>query len=109
MVGEWCRREFGVEYPDTITIAGCDGVLVSNPAERERALAMARISAEKHGAQNAVVVGHSHCAGYDVPDKEHKDAICKAAAIVYESGIFQHVVGLFDDVETGKIEEVCRT
>ena len=108
MVGEWCRREFGVEYPDTITIAGCDGVLVSDPAERERALAMAHISAEKHGAQNAVVVGHSECAGFAVSDEEHKQAIRKAAAIIYESGLFEKVVGLFEDVKAGTLEEVCR-
>ena len=108
-VSEWCRKNFGAEYPDTITIAGCDGVLVGDSAERERALSMARISAEKHGAKTAVVVGHSHCAGYDVSNEDHKDAVCKAAAIVHEAGIFEHVVGLFDDVDTGKIEEVCRT
>lgn len=107
-VGQWCRDEFHVDYPDTITIAGCDGVLVNNKAECERALTMARISAEKHGAKNAVVVGHSHCAGYPVSDEEHKKAIKESAEIIKKSGVFQSVVGLFDDVETGKLEEVCR-
>ena len=107
-VGQWCRDNFHVDYPDTITIAGCDGVLVSNVAERDRALAMARISAEKHGAKNAVVVGHSHCAGYAVSDDEHRSAIREASQLIKESGIFESVVGLFDDVEKGTLEEVCR-
>lgn len=108
LVGEWAKKGFGVEYPDTITIAGLDGVLIENAGERERALAMGRISAEKHGAKNAVVVGHSGCAGYVVDDNGHRDAVKKSAQIIKDSNMFENVVGLFVDVEKQSIEEVCR-
>jgi len=107
-IGAWCRKEFGVEYPDTITIAGCDGVLTQNPAEYARAMTMARISAEKHGAAHAVVVGHSECAGYPVSDEEHQSAIKESVARIAKEGIFKQVVGLFVYVKSGSITEVCR-
>lgn len=107
-VGVWCRQNFGVEYPDTITIAGCDGVLCSSEAEWERAVAMAKISTEKHGANQAAIVGHTGCAGFPVSDEEHQEAIRNAVAKIASTGLFDTVVGLYNRVETGLLEEVCR-
>lgn len=107
-VGEWCRTNFVVDYPDTITIAGCDGVMCSDDNEWGRALAMARISVEKHGAKQAAVVGHSECAGFPVSAEEHKEAIKQAVNKLADTKLFQTVVGLFEDVQGGTIEEVCR-
>ena len=106
LVAEWCKRELRAEYPDTITIAGCDGVLAADEGERGRAFRMARISAEKHGARQAVVVGHSECAGYPVSDEDHKKAIARDAALIRGSGIFENVTGLFVDVQNKTIERV---
>jgi hypothetical protein len=109
LIVEWCKRKLGAEYPDTITIAGCDGVLATNAQERKRALDMARISVGKHGAETAVIIGHSECAGYPVGEAEHRDAIKKDAALIAESGIFKSVIGLFVDLRKGVVIEVCRT
>jgi len=107
-VGEWCKKEFGTEYADTITVAGLDGVLPEHEAERERAKGMAKISAEKHGSKQAVVVGHSSCAGFPVSGEEHAAAIQKCVDIVKGWGLFDTVVGLFMDVDKKEIKEICR-
>lgn len=108
MVGEWCRKNFGTDYADTITIAGLDGVLPQDVSERERAKRMAAISAEKHGAKSAVVVGHSGCAGFPVSNSEHIAAIKESVKLVKEWGLFEKVVGLFVDVDANTVEEVSR-
>jgi hypothetical protein len=107
-VGAWCKKEFGTQYADTITIAGLDGVLPKDQPERERAQKMAKISAEKHGSKNAVVVGHSNCAGFPVSKEEHAEAIKQSVKIVKDWGLYEKVVGLFMDVENKTISEVCR-
>ena len=107
-VGEWCKKNFGTDYADTITIAGLDGVLPQNAAERERAKTMAVISTEKHGARHAVVVGHSNCAGFPVSETEHMEAIKKSVDIVKGWGLFDSVVGLFMDVDKTMFKEVVR-
>jgi hypothetical protein len=108
-VGEWAKKHFGVDYPDTVTIAGADGLLCTDPAEWERALAMAKISAEKHGATCAVIAGHSGCAGFVASPEEHQDAIRSSVAKVVATGLYESVVGIFHDVDTNEIVEVCRS
>lgn len=107
-IGEWCKKEFGTDFADTITIAGLDGVLLENAAERDRAEGMAKISAEKHGAKQAIVVGHSSCSGFQVSEKDHIEAIKKSGDIVKGWGLFDTVVGLFMDVDKESIVDVCR-
>lgn len=111
-VNAWCREEFEIEHPDTITIAGCDGVLATddkaNEVEWERALRMARISSEAHGSRQAVVIGHSLCVGYPVSPEEHRTAIKKAVGRIVGTGLFETVVGLYNDVDAKTLEEVCR-
>ena len=108
LIAAWCRQELHVDYPDTITIAGCDGVLTRDTKELARAMGMARISADKHHSKQAVVVGHSECAGHRVSNEQHRKDIEKAAKLVAGSDIFKNVIGLFLDVRTDEIMEVCR-
>lgn len=107
-VGAWCRHSLGAEYPDTITIAGCDGVLCQDEGERTRALTMARISADKHGSTQAVVVGHSGCAGFITTAEGHQEAVRGAVAKIAGAGVFDTVIGLYHDVDTDQLGEVCR-
>lgn len=93
-------------HPDTITIAGADGVLHSNPKELARAISMAKISADKHGATHALIVGHSECAGHPVSDKEHHRSIKKSSMLIKKAGVFKNVTGLFVDVRDGSISVV---
>jgi hypothetical protein len=107
-VGAWCRHNLGVDYPDTITIAGANGILLNDEVEWERALKMAGVSVEKHGAAQAVVVGHAQCAGFVADETGHKEAVRHAVAKVAETGMFEIVVGLYHDIEADLLEEVCR-
>ena len=108
LIGDWTRKEFGTDFADTITIAGLDGVMPQNETERERAKMMGKISAEKHGSTQAVVVGHSACAGFPVEEDEHRKAIEESVKIVKDWGLFDTVVGLFVDVDKKSVVEVCR-
>lgn len=107
-VGAWARKNFGVEYPDTITIAGVDGVLLKSEAEAERSKMMAEISAEKHGSKKAVIVGHSQCAGNPVSEEQHRADIKASIELIKGWGIFETIIGVYHDVETNEITEVCR-
>lgn len=107
-IGQWARDNFGVQYPDTITIAGADGVLLKSEAEQMRSKMMAKISAEKHGAKQAVIIGHSQCAGNPVSEEQHKADIENSAELIKGWGIFETVVGLYHDVDTDAVTEVCR-
>ena len=107
-VGAWARRNFGVDYPDTLTIAGADGVLLSDQAEWDRALVMAKISVEKHGATQAALVGHSGCAGFVASPEEHQEAIRSAVAKLASTNLYDTVVGLYHDVDSDELTEVCR-
>lgn len=107
LVHAWCERELGVEYADTITIAGCDAVLINDEAEATRAMNMAKISVDKHGARDAVIVGHSSCAGNPVSEAEHRADVENAAGLIARSGLFRGVTGLFVDVDNKRVEFVC--
>jgi 3',5'-cyclic AMP phosphodiesterase CpdA len=109
LVHDWVEKEFGVHHPDTITIAGADGVLVNDEAERVRAMKMAGISVDKHGAEHAAVVGHSECAGNPVSDEEHHDHIRQAVDLVKGSGLFKEVVGLYVNVGDRTVKEIARS
>jgi hypothetical protein len=109
LVQAWCERELNVEYVDTITIAGCDKVFVCDAVETERAFRMAQISTDKHGARDAVVVGHSSCAGNPVSEDQHFVDVERAAAVIAERGLFRSVTGLFVDVDNKRVDLVCRT
>lgn len=108
LVHAWCERELGIEYADTITIAGCDSVLVADAAEAERAFKLAKISVDAHGARDAVIAGHSACAANKVSNDEHRADVERAAAAIAQRGLYRSVTGLFVDVDNKCVDFVCR-
>jgi hypothetical protein len=107
-VAKWCKDNFQVDYADTVTIAGADKVLAADFVERERSKKMAEISKERHGSKKAAIVGHSECAGNPVSFERHCEDITKSANAIKEWDYFDEIVGLYVDVGTGEIKEVCR-
>ncbi|HEX6799927.1 MAG TPA: carbonic anhydrase [Ktedonobacterales bacterium] len=105
-VAEWVRARFGVQYVDTVTAPGPDGVLTQGtPPAIALIRDYARVSQEAHHSGVVAIAGHFGCAGYPVPPDEHKTAIRAAAAIVASWGMPMRVIGLWVN-EGGQIEVV---
>ena len=73
-VNEFLKRRFGVEYVDTITEAGPNGILAqgTDAARVESILERLRISIEGHGSVGVAVVGHHDCAGNPTPPEQQE-------------------------------------
>lgn len=95
-VGTWLKQYAGVAHIDTITEPGVDALLAGTASDAftEWLRAKAAISAEKHGARTAAVVGHMECAGNPVPREEHAAHITDAVNAVTAWHLFDDVVGL---------------
>ncbi len=86
-VNTWARKQFGVDFVDTITEPGPDKILAEagNPLA-ESIKARVRISVEKHGSKNIVLVAHHDCAGNPVEKQIHLAHLQKAAENVAKWG-----------------------
>lgn len=103
-VNAWMKKEYGVDYVDTITEPGPNKILAENcdvESIRKRVL----ISVNKHGSKHIAVVGHHDCAGNPV-DKEKQLGHIKNAIKTLESwGLKANVIGLWVD-ESWKVHKV---
>ncbi len=105
-VTEWVRARFGVQYVDTVTAPGPDGVLTRGTPEANKLIRdYVRVSQESHQSGVLAVAGHFGCAGYPVSPEEHIAAIRAAAEIVASWGLPMRVMGLWVN-EGGQIEVV---
>lgn len=108
-VAEWVRAHFGVQYVDTVTVPGPDGVLTQGAPEANRLIRdYVRVSQEAHASGVLAVAGHFGCAGYSVSPPEHIAAIRAAAAIAASWGLPMRVIGLWVN-EGGQVEVVSDT
>lgn len=105
---KWCQTVLGVDFMDLVTAPGCARALVREEYEFQRALSLARISVNKHGSKCAVVAGHTDCAGNPVPDGEHREHVRAAVRRIVGSRLFNKVIGVFVDVSTNEVKEICR-
>ena len=70
-VSAWMRDQFQVDYVDTITDSGLDGVLADGSADAVASIRRrVEISVDAHGSRVVVVVAHHDCAG-NPGDKDH--------------------------------------
>ena len=87
-VNEWMRREYGVDYVDTITEPGPVRILAE--ARDAHALASIRgrldISVGKHGSSRVAIVAHADCAGNPVAKELQLNQLRSAAATVLSWG-----------------------
>ncbi len=92
---------------DQILGPGIDAILAgeSDFASPEMYKKMAQISANHHGSQVAIVVGHSCCAGNLANDEGHKKHICASLETVRSWGLFKKIIGVFVD-EQRRVEVV---
>jgi hypothetical protein len=78
---EWVKREYGVDYVDSITEPGPARILAegTDAAAIESVRRRLTISVTKHGSRRVAIVAHVDCAGNPV-DKENQLNQLRAAA-----------------------------
>jgi hypothetical protein len=96
---EWMRREFGVEYVDSVTEPGPVRILAEAPesAAAKSVLGRVAISVEKHGSKSVVLVAHHDCAGNPVPKERQLEQLRQALATVRCWGFPVEVTGVWVD------------
>jgi hypothetical protein len=86
---EWAKREYGVDYVDTITEPGPVRIL----AEATDALALEsirrrlNISVTRHGSTHVAIVAHADCAGNPVDRETQIHQLRSAAATILSWGL----------------------
>ena len=80
-VSEWAKREYGVDYVDSITEPGPVRILAegTDTTAIESIRRRLTISVGKHGSSRVAIVAHADCAGNPV-DKEMQWGQLRAAA-----------------------------
>lgn len=79
-VSDWIRQRFGVDYVDTITEAGPDGILANGPIDTIAAIRKrVEISINGHGSTTIVLVAHGDCAGNPVAKEKHLEHLTDGA------------------------------
>lgn len=83
----WAQKQFGVDFVDMVTAPGPDKILSAGSGEVfELIKKRVKISIEKHGSKNIVIVAHHDCAGNPVEKSVHLAHLQKAADNVKKWG-----------------------
>jgi carbonic anhydrase len=82
-VSAWIKKQFNVNFVDTITEPGPDKILAAGESQLTESIKRrVRISVEKHGSHNIVIVAHHDCAGNPVSKNEHIAHLQKSRTLV---------------------------
>lgn len=103
----YLQGRFGVEYVDTITEPGPDGILTrqDDPVVVESICRRVAISRDKHGSRAVTIVGHAHCAGNPVSPEQHCQQILRAMKFLQQKFPEMAVIGLWLD-DNWNIKEI---
>jgi len=75
----WMIERFGVDYVDSITEPGPDGIIArGQPQLLDSIKTRVLISVEKHGSKTIVIVGHHDCAGNPGTKEMHLEHVRKS-------------------------------
>ena len=95
-VSTYIKTRFAVDYVDTITEPGPEGILVNGPSEAVASIrARVAISVEKHGSKVIAVVAHHDCAGNPVSKDQHLEQVRQAADVIRSWGYDAEVLALW--------------
>ena len=86
---DWAKREYGVDYVDSITEPGPVRILAegTDADTLESLRRRLTISATKHGSRRVAVVAHTDCAGNPVGKQTQLSQLRMAAATVLSWGM----------------------
>ena len=94
----WIKKEFGVDYVDSITEAGPDKILAEGPSDTSDSIKKrVKISVDKHGSENIIVVSHHDCAGNPVSKEQHMIHLKNAIKHVSDWKLDAKVTGIWID------------
>ncbi len=95
-VNNWMREKYGLDYIDTITEAGPDGIMARrDPDYMANIKARVMISIEKHGSDTVALVAHGDCAGNPVSEDEHFGHLRKGMEAIRAWELPVDIVGLW--------------
>ena len=86
---EWMKRQYGVDYVDTITEPGPVRILAeaTDAPALESIRRRLSISATRHGSTRVAIVAHADCAGNPVGKETQLNQLHAAAATVLSWGM----------------------
>jgi hypothetical protein len=95
-VNEWMKEKFGVDFVDTITEPGPNGVLTNKKEPlvstiKDRVL----ISVNGHGSRTIALVGHHDCAGNPGPKEMQLEHILKGVETIRSWELSVRILGLW--------------
>jgi hypothetical protein len=110
-VNDFLKERYGVDYVDTITEPGPEGILVgSGTALASSIRTRVAISVEKHGSKAVALVAHHDCAGNPVSEEQRKEQAVRALDAIQSWGFGVEVLALWvgDDwsVEVLEVRQV---
>ena len=90
---EWIRKNYQVDYVDTVTEPGVDKLAQQEQLDRIRRCAM--ISSRAHGSKLIVVSGHHQCAANPGTREKHVPQIRRLADAAGSWGLGCTIVGVW--------------
>lgn len=97
-VNQFMKKRYGVDYVDTITEPGPDGIMANRQADLVASIkTRVMISVEKHGSEAIAIVAHGGCAGNPVSKDEHLGHLRKAMELMRTWELPVEIVGLWLD------------
>jgi carbonic anhydrase len=93
-LNDWVRKNYSVDYVDTITEPGVEKKLTQN-IDVEQIKFKAEISIFKHKSDLIIVSGHHDCAGNPVSKEEHISQIKESIEIIKSWNFPVRVLGVW--------------
>jgi carbonic anhydrase len=93
-LNDWVRKNYSVDYVDTITEPGVEKKLTQN-IDVEQIKSKAEISIFKHKSDLIIVSGHHDCAGNPVSKEEHILQIKESIKIINSWNFPVRVLGVW--------------
>ena len=107
-VNTFLRRQFNVDYVDTITEPGPVRILAEEPhsSSAQSILKRVDVSVGKHGSTNVAVVAHDDCTGNPAPENVQKEQLDLAVALLAARYPNTCVLGLWVNT-SWSVEHCC--
>jgi len=96
-VNDWIKKEFKVDFVDTITEPGPNKILAGNNEGAQSIKNRVLISVNKHGSRQIAIIGHHDCAGNPVDKATQVTHISGAIKTIQSWDLGITVVGLWVD------------